>query len=56
MANGHDNIGVVIHITDPAAAVAGAPAAAMIWPKAKHNAAFQHMVEVVRQSQMQARN
>jgi methionine-rich copper-binding protein CopC len=53
MANGHDNLGLVIHITDPVV-TASAPAPAMIWPKAKHNVGFQHLVEFIRQSQQQA--
>ena len=53
LANGHDNTGVVIHITDPVL-TASAPAPAMIWPKAKHNASFQHLVDFIRQSQLQA--
>jgi hypothetical protein len=31
-----------------------APAQALTWPKATHNAAFQHLVEFVKQSQQQA--
>jgi len=53
MSNGHDNVGIVIHITDPVVTTS-APAQALTWPKATHNAAFQHLVEFVKQSQQQA--
>jgi len=54
MEHGHDTTGIVIQITDPPAMVSNPATASVIWPKAKHNAAFQRMAEIVRQSQLQA--
>jgi methionine-rich copper-binding protein CopC len=54
LENGHDNTGIVIQITDPPAMVNAPATAGMVWPKAKHNAVFQRLSEIVRQSQLQA--
>jgi hypothetical protein len=51
VSNGTDVTGIVVHITDPTPGIT-APAS-IIWPKAKHNAVFQRLVDIVRQSQQQ---
>jgi methionine-rich copper-binding protein CopC len=52
LANGADRTNIVIPIQDPVPGlVVTAP---VLWPKAKHNAAFQRLVDIVRQSQQQA--
>lgn len=54
MSSGHDTNGIVINMIDPIT-VTTSPVS-VLWPKAKHNAAFQRMVEIVRQSQRVARH
>jgi hypothetical protein len=53
IANGADISGIVIPILDP---IPVSSSASISWPAAKHNAVFQHLREVVRLSQLQARN
>lgn len=52
LTNGADRTGIVIPLTDPATNLL-APNA-IVWPKAKPNAAFQRLVDLVRQGQQQA--
>jgi len=52
MTNGHDTPGIVIQITDPLTSAMSFASA--VWPKSKHNPAFQRAVEIVRRSQHHA--
>lgn len=52
LSNGVDRTGIVVPISDPVPGlIVTAP---VLWPKAKHNPAFQRLVDMVRQSQQQA--
>lgn len=54
MTNGADRTGIVIPISDPVPGLVVHGPASVVWPKAKPNAAFQRLVEMVRQGQQQA--
>ena len=53
MANGHDTVGIVVHITDPVVTMTASNS--VVWPQAKHNARFERLVDLIRQNQLQAR-